>query len=77
MTRFRGRCPIRLYLQSKPDKYGIKVSILTDSKTLFACVMEAYTGKSTVSNKPEDIAIRLCSHLSLEHFFVGDNYLPL
>ena len=25
---YRGNCPFRVYMQSKPDKYGIKIWIL-------------------------------------------------
>ena len=77
MARYRGKCPIRQYLPAKPDKYGIKVFILADSKTYYPFVIEAYTGKSKLNNSPEDIVLRLCSYLRLGHIVVGDNYLPL
>ena len=65
MAGYRGRCPIKQYLPSKPDKYGIKIFILADARTYFPFGMEAYTGsKSTIANKPDDIVLRLCSTLS-------------
>lgn len=42
---FRGRCPFRQYMPSKPAKYGIKSSILADSKTFFVYKMQPYLGK--------------------------------
>lgn len=35
---FRGRCPFRMYLKSKPDKYGLKVITLNDSKTFYLVI---------------------------------------
>ncbi|KAJ8872480.1 hypothetical protein PR048_026086 [Dryococelus australis] len=30
---FKGRCRMKLYIPSKPRKYGIKIMALTDAKT--------------------------------------------
>lgn len=37
LVRFFGRCRFRVYLPSKPDKYGIKVWALADSSNLYCC----------------------------------------
>jgi len=42
---FRGHCPFRQYMKSKPAKYGIKLWALCDSSTSFALNMQVYTGK--------------------------------
>ncbi|XP_067122083.1 piggyBac transposable element-derived protein 4-like [Centruroides vittatus] len=35
---FRGRCGFRQYIPSKPNKYGIKIFLLVDSKTFYTHV---------------------------------------
>jgi hypothetical protein len=32
---FRGRCPFRVYIPNKPDKYGIKIVMICDSHTFY------------------------------------------
>ncbi|XP_050313063.1 uncharacterized protein LOC126748103 [Anthonomus grandis grandis] len=33
---FRGRCPFRIYMKSKPDKYGLKIWAMADSKNSYS-----------------------------------------
>ena len=33
MTAFKWRCPIKIYMPNKPDKYGIKNFMMVDSFT--------------------------------------------
>ncbi|KAG5898510.1 hypothetical protein JTB14_038464 [Gonioctena quinquepunctata] len=33
LATFRGKCPFRVYMKSKPDRYGIKIWVCADSKT--------------------------------------------
>lgn len=42
---FRGRCPFKMYIPSKPDKYGIKIVMMCDSKTYYMCYGIPYVGK--------------------------------
>ena len=35
LLSFRGRCPFRIYMKSKPDKYGIKLLSLNDAYTSY------------------------------------------
>ena len=45
---FRGRCPFRIYLPSKPDRYGIKVMMLCDAKSFYIIMnAEIYEGKGS------------------------------
>lgn len=65
---FRGRCSFRQYIPSKPNKYGIKIYALADSKTFYSYNLEVYCGKQpdgpySVSNKPKDVVIRLAQPL--------------
>ena len=62
-------------MPNKPDKYGLKCWILADSCTFYPITVEVYTGKNVlISNKPEDVTLRLASVLPPRHVVVGDNY---
>ena len=61
--------------RTKPDKYGLKCWILADSRTFYPITVEVYTGANvSLSNKPEDVVLRLASVLPPWHVVVGDNY---
>ena len=42
---FRGRVIFCVYIKDKPDKYGIKMFTVCDSKTGYVLCTEVYTGK--------------------------------
>nr|XP_020470705.1 LOW QUALITY PROTEIN: piggyBac transposable element-derived protein 4-like [Monopterus albus] len=42
---FRGRCPFRQYMPSKPARYGIKIWAACDAATSYAWNLQVYTGK--------------------------------
>lgn len=44
---FKGRVLFKVYNKDKPIKWGIKVFVLSDSKSGYICAMEPYFGKST------------------------------
>lgn len=52
LVGFRGRCPFRLYIPSKPEKYGIKIIMMCDNSTKYVLNAIPYAGKGTV---PENI----------------------
>lgn len=45
LVAFRGKCPFRQYMPSKPAKYGIKFWVLCDNATSYAWNIQIYTGK--------------------------------
>lgn len=45
LVPFRGRCPFRQYIPSKPAKYGIKVWWCCDSATSYPMNAEVYLGR--------------------------------
>lgn len=45
LLAFRGRCPFKTYIPSKPDKYGIKILMMCDAKTFYMINAKVYTGK--------------------------------
>lgn len=51
LVSFRGRCPFRVYMKSKPAKYGIKIWALVDNHSTYALNLQVYRGKE--SNKSE------------------------
>ena len=63
LVSFRGRCAFKMYIQSKPDKYGIKIVMSCDAKTFYVIDAEVYTGKgSTPDNIP--VAHYYCDKLT-------------
>ncbi|CAJ1061412.1 piggyBac transposable element-derived protein 4-like [Xyrichtys novacula] len=50
LVPFRGRCPFRQYIPSKPAKYGIKTWVACDSKSSYAWKMQVYTGKAAAAD---------------------------
>lgn len=66
---FRGRCPFRQYIKSKPSKYGIKIFALADAKTFYCSNMEVYCGNQPdgpykVSNAASEVVLRLIQPIS-------------
>lgn len=61
---FRGNCPFRVYIGSKPDKYGIKINTLCDSRTYYMVNAIPYIGKEDRSKKQEPIATQVVKQLS-------------
>jgi hypothetical protein len=57
---FGDRCPFRVYIPNKPDKYGIKIVMICDSHTCFISGM-LYLGKATPNGH-----IRLADYFIME-----------
>lgn len=55
---FRGRCPFKVYIPSKPGRYGMKVWMCCDVETSYVCNFELYTGK-TGRTPEKDQAMRV------------------
>jgi hypothetical protein len=51
LATFRGKCPFKMYIKSKPGRYGIKIWICADSKTAYILNSLVYTGM--ISNQRE------------------------
>lgn len=52
LVPFRGRCPFKQYMPSKPGKYGIKIWAACDARSSYAWNMQVYTGKP-IDGRPE------------------------
>ncbi|KAF2906097.1 hypothetical protein ILUMI_00079 [Ignelater luminosus] len=46
LLTFRGRCPFKQFIPSKPGKYGIKIWAACDSQTSFVYKCQRYIGKT-------------------------------
>lgn len=57
LEKFRGRCPFRQYIPSKPGKYGIKIFVLADAQSFYTGNMEVYVGKNEGPYKKSSAAI--------------------
>ena len=51
LVPFRGRCAFRMFMKSKPAKYGLKFWVLCDSSTAYVLNIQLYSGKQ--SSQPE------------------------
>ncbi|XP_031327398.1 piggyBac transposable element-derived protein 4-like [Photinus pyralis] len=77
LVPFRGRCPFRVYMKSKPAKYGIKIWCLADVDTAYCKNLQVYLGKQ--GNTPERdqgrrVVLDLVSVLSPGHGITTDNF---
>lgn len=53
LVGFRGNCSFRMYIPSKPNKYGIKIVEMCDNSTKYLLEAIIYVGKGTVeAGKP-------------------------
>ncbi|KAF4530225.1 hypothetical protein B566_EDAN018301 [Ephemera danica] len=69
LVKFRGNCPFRQYIPSKPGKYGIKIHALCDAVLPYTIKMEIYAGTQPdgpykISNSPLDVVPRLIQPIS-------------
>lgn len=48
LVAFRGRCLFRMYIPSKPARYGIKIVMMCDNSTKYVIDATPYLGKGTV-----------------------------
>ena len=46
LVPFRGRCSFKVYMPSKPSKYGIKIWCMVDVTNAYLLNAQIYSGKS-------------------------------
>lgn len=51
LLSFRGRCPFKMFIPSKPDKYGLKIISLCDARTFYFISGIPYVGKQGKKKK--------------------------
>lgn len=60
---FRGKCPFRMYIKSKPGRYGIKIWAAADVQTSYLCNLQVYTGKLPGNLSEKNQGYRVVSDL--------------
>lgn len=85
LVGFRGRCGFIVYIPIKPDKFGIKIYMLADTKYPYIYNFEIYAGKQpegpfNLSNKVVDVTKRLISpifdykcNVTMDNYFTNLN----
>ncbi|KAL4098870.1 hypothetical protein QTP88_023388 [Uroleucon formosanum] len=71
LLSFPGRCPFKMYLPAKPDKYGLKIISICDAKTFYFYGGIPYIGKET--RNPNDLLIPTQYVLNLMEPIMGTN----
>ena len=64
---FRGRCPFRVYIPSKPGKYGLKVWACCDADTAYITNFELYTGitgRGREVGQASRVVLQMTEHIS-------------
>jgi hypothetical protein len=46
LVTFRGRCPFKMFIPSKPGKYGMKVWMLCDAESSYCINLQPYIGRT-------------------------------
>lgn len=69
LVAFRGRCGFRVYMPNKPNRYGIKIYSLVDSKMSYTIKLEIYVGQQPqgpfrVPTDNVSLLSRLCQPIS-------------
>ncbi|XP_056267070.1 piggyBac transposable element-derived protein 4-like, partial [Pseudoliparis swirei] len=59
LVPFRGRCPFRQYMPSKPAKYSIKSWVACDARSSYAWKMQIYTGKPSGGRPEKNLGTRV------------------
>ncbi|KAJ8965808.1 hypothetical protein NQ317_000436 [Molorchus minor] len=83
LASFRGRCGFKVYIPSKPNRYGIKIYALVDAKLFYVIKLEVYLGKQpqgpfAVDNTNLALVCRLCEpvrgsnrNITMDNFFTS------
>lgn len=55
LVPFRGRCKFRVYIKSKPARYGIKIQCLCDARTFYLYNAFIYSGKENTPTEKKNV----------------------
>ncbi|XP_014768611.1 uncharacterized protein LOC106868028 [Octopus bimaculoides] len=73
LVSFRGHCPFRVHIPSKPGKSAIKIWTICDSETSYVWKMQIYTGKDPVKRRETNQGSRVVEDLVKELENTGCN----
>lgn len=79
LVPFRGRCLFRVYMKSKPARYGIKIMCMCDARTHYLYSAFIYSGKEQTSRNtysvPSKTVLKLAEPLfDTNRNVTGDNW---
>lgn len=78
LVTFRGRCSFKMFIPSKPGRYGLKIWALCDSKNSYLYNARVYLGKENgkkETNQGENIVKYLCQPIyKSERNVTTDNF---
>lgn len=63
LVPYRGRCPFRQYMPSKPAKYGLKWWLCCDAENAYVCNLSIYIGKQQGDNPAKNVGQTVVSEL--------------
>ena len=70
LATYRGKCPFRVYIKSKPGRYGIKIWVCADSDTAYICNLQVYTGMKN-NQREVNQGMRVVSELAAPYYNSG------
>lgn len=77
LVSFRGRCSFRVYMKSKPVRYGIKIWALSDSENAYSLNLQVYlgkTGNTAEKNQGQRVVMDLVECLGTGYGITTDNF---
>ena len=78
LVTFRGRCGFKIYMPSKPGKYGIKIWALVDSETRYCLNLQPYLGRigeNREIGQGQRVVLELTDYISGSgRHITGDNF---
>lgn len=77
LVRFFGRCKFKVFMPSKPDKYGLKIWVLAEASTGYCYNFQIYTGKGLEGPEKQQgmrVVLQLSSELGPGHNITTDNF---
>ena len=72
LVGFRGRCPFRVYVPTKPDKYGIKLWSLCANGTHYLCNVQVYLRKQGPTPETKKQGARVVKELAINMYGSGN-----
>lgn len=77
LVGFRGRCPFRVYMKSKPDRYGIKIWAICENPSGYIWKSQVYTGKkgsTAEKNQGKRVVLDMVQGLGQGYGITCDNF---
>lgn len=77
LVGFRGWCPFKQYMPSKPAKYGIKIWTACDAESSYSWNMQVYTGKPAGVQHEKNLGKRVVNEMThglQGHIVTCDNF---